>query len=113
MSYKSEIISQFVVLLSPYAPHISEEIWQLLGNNESVTKAKWPIFKQEYLVEDNFTYPVSFNGKMRFTLELPANLDKNQIEKIVLEQKQTIQYLQGKEPKRIIIVPKKIVNIVC
>ena len=110
---KSEIISQFVVLLSPYAPHISEEIWHLLGNNESVTKAKWPIFKQEYLVEDNFTYPVSFNGKMRFTLELPANLDKNQIEKIVLEQKQTIQYLQGKEPKRIIIVPKKIVNIVC
>jgi leucyl-tRNA synthetase len=110
---KSQIISNFVVLLSPYAPHLSEEIWQLLGNKESVTKAKWPEFNEKYLVEDNFTYPVSFNGKMRFTLDLSANLNKEQIEKLVLEQEQTIKYLDGKEPKRIIVVPKKIVNIVC
>jgi len=110
---KSQIISNFVVLLSPYAPHLSEEIWQLLGNKESVTKAKWPEFNEKYLVEDNFTYPVSFNGKMRFTLDLSANLNIEQIEKLVLEQEQTIKYLDGKEPKRIIVVPKKIVNIVC
>jgi leucyl-tRNA synthetase len=110
---KSAIISDFVVLLSPYAPHLSEEIWQLLGNKESITKAKWPVFNEQYLIEDNFTYPISFNGKMRFTLDLPTNLDKAQIEKTVLELEQTIKYLEGKEPKRIIVVPKKIVNIVC
>ena len=107
------IISDITILLSPYAPHISEEIWELLGNKESITQAKWPAFNEQYLIEDNFTYPVSFNGKMRFTLELPANLDKAQIEKTVLELDQTRKYLEGKEPKRIIVVPKKIVNIVC
>jgi leucyl-tRNA synthetase len=110
---KSAIISDITILLSPYAPHISEEIWELLGNKESITQAKWPAFNEQYLIEDNFTYPVSFNGKMRFTLELPANLDKAQIEKTVLELDQTRKYLEGKEPKRIIVVPKKIVNIVC
>ena len=110
---KSAIISDFAILLSPYAPHLSEEIWQLLGNKESITQAQWPVFNEQYLVEDNFTYPVSFNGKMRFTLDLPTNLDKAQIEKTVLELDQTIKYLDGKEPKRIIVVPKKIVNIVC
>ena len=84
-----------------------------MGNKESITQAQWPVFNEQYLVEDNFTYPVSFNGKMRFTLDLPTNLDKAQIEKTVLELDQTIKYLDGKEPKRIIVVPKKIVNIVC
>jgi leucyl-tRNA synthetase len=110
---KSAIISDFVVLLSPYAPHLSEEIWNLLGNNTSVTQASWPKFVPEYLAEDIFTYPVSFNGKMRFTLELPTNLNKEQIEQLVMEHDQTSKHLQGKLPKRIIVVPKKIVNIVC
>ena len=110
---KREIISDFTILLSPYAPHLSEEIWSKLGNESSVTTAKWPIFNPEFLIEDNFTYPISFNGKMRFTLDLASGLSKQEIEQTVMSQEQTLKYLDGKVPKRVIVVPKKIVNIVC
>ena len=111
-SKNKTIISQLVVLISPYAPHFAEELWQKLGNTDSVTLAQWPQFDEKHLQEDAFTYPVSFNGKMRFTMDLSSDLSKDDIEKVVLSFEKTIQYLEGKSPKRVIIVPKKIVNIV-
>jgi leucyl-tRNA synthetase len=111
-SKNKTIISQLVVLISPYAPHFAEELWQKLGNTDSVTLAQWPQLDEKHLQEDAFTYPVSFNGKMRFTMDLSADLSKDDIEKAVLSFEKTIQYLEGKSPKRVIIVPKKIVNIV-
>ena len=107
-----EILSELLVLASPYAPHICEELWSKLGNNDSISFATWPTFNPEHLVEANHNYPVSFNGKMRFMLELPTTLSKEDIEKEVMAHDKTAGYLDGKEPKKIIIVPKKIVNIV-
>lgn len=107
-----EILEGLVILLSPYAPHISEELWSLLGNEESVTKAAWPEFDPSVLVENIFEYPVSFNGKMRFKLELPTDLSKEEVEKEVLAAEMTAKYLEGKTPKKVIVVPKKIVNVV-
>jgi leucyl-tRNA synthetase len=109
---KSEIIRDLTVLLCPYAPYVSEEIWSLLGNNSSISDAVWPIFNEKYLLEDSFTYPVSFNGKMRFTLNLSNAFSKDDIEEAVLSHSKTIGYLDNKNPKRVIIVPKKIINIV-
>ncbi|MCH2223518.1 MAG: leucine--tRNA ligase [Crocinitomicaceae bacterium] len=107
------IIKDLVVLLSPYAPHISEELWVKLGNEPgTVGIAKFPVFNKEHLVEANFGYPVSFNGKMRFKLELPTNLSKDDIEKEVLANEQAQKWLEGKAPKKVIVVPGKIVNIV-
>lgn len=106
------ILENLVILLSPYAPHISEELWSLLGHNTSVTLAAWPNFDPSVLVENSFEYPVSFNGKMRFKLELPTDLSKEDIEKEVLAAEKTAQYLEGKTPKKVIVVPKKIVNVV-
>ena len=109
---KRDVLEPLLVLISPYAPHITEELWSLLGHQESISTAAFPEFNEAFLVEDNFNYPVSFNGKMRFNLELPASLSVQEIEKIVLENEQSQKYLEGKTPKKIIIVPKKIVNIV-
>ena len=100
------------MLIAPYAPHFAEELWEKLGHTESVTLASWPKFDEQHLKEDSFIYPISFNGKMRFTLELSADLSKEDIEKEVMNFEKTKQYMEGKNPKRIIIVPKKIVNIV-
>jgi leucyl-tRNA synthetase len=109
---KREILEPLLILISPYAPHITEELWSLLGHQESISAKPFPEFKETYLIENSFSYPVSFNGKMRFNLELSANLSIEEIEKKVLENEQTHKYLEGKKPKKIIIVPKKIVNIV-
>lgn len=109
---KRAILEQLVVLVSPYAPHIAEELWEKLGHTESIATAPFPQLNESYLVEDSFIYPVSFNGKMRFQLELPATLTSQEVEKIVLENEQSLKYLEGKTPKKIIVVPKKIVNIV-
>jgi leucyl-tRNA synthetase len=109
---KREVLEPLLVLVSPYAPHITEELWSLLGHQESISSEAFPEFNEAFLVEDNFNYPVSFNGKMRFNIELPAGLSVQEIEKQVLENEQTHKYLEGKTPKKIIIVPKKIVNIV-
>ena len=109
---KRHILKDLIVLIAPYAPHFAEELWEKLGHTESVTFANWPKFNEQHLKEYAFTYPISFNGKMRFTLELSADLCKEDIEKEVMAFEKTKQYMQGKNPKRIIIVPKKIVNIV-
>jgi leucyl-tRNA synthetase len=109
---KRRILEPLSVLISPYAPHIAEELWSLLGHNESVTKAKWPEFIELYTRENNFKYPVSFNGKMRFMLDLPVDMDNKQIEEAVLKNEQSTKWLEGKQIVKMIIVSKKIVNIV-
>jgi leucyl-tRNA synthetase len=109
---KREILEGLIILVSPYAPHIAEEIWQQLGHKTSVSTAEFPIFDASHLVESTKNYPISFNGKMRFTLELSLDLSKEEIEKAVLENEKTQAQLQGRTPKKIIVVPGKIVNIV-
>lgn len=110
--YKKAILEPLVILLAPFAPHISEELYQALGNNESVCDATFPIYNEEYLKETSVKYPISFNGKVRFMLELPADMSKEEVEKTALANEQTIKQLDGKAPKKIIVVPGKIVNIV-
>ena len=109
---KRAILSDLVILISPYAPHIAEELWFQLGNPESITGAQFPEFNPLFLVENTFEYPVSFNGKMRFKLELPADMPVAEVEKAALSAKESEKWLEGKPPKKIIIVPKKIINIV-
>jgi leucyl-tRNA synthetase len=109
---KRKILEPLLVLLSPYAPHITEELWSLLGNNESISTAPFPVFEPKHLVESAKNYPISFNGKMRFTLELPLDLSKEEIEKTVMAHEKTQAQLQGRTPKKVIVVPGKIVNIV-
>jgi len=111
-SNNKTILEQLVILITPYAPHIAEELWQKLGNNESVTLQAFPKFEAKYLVESSHKYPISFNGKMRFMLELPLDFSKEEIEKTVMEHEESQKWLDGKTPKKVIIVPKKIVNIV-
>ena len=109
---KKAILKPLAVLISPYAPHVCEELWSLLGNSESIDFAPFPILNEAYLVEDEIEYPVSFNGKMRFKLSLSAELSKEEIEEIVMKDEKVIQQLDGAKPKKIIVVPKKIINIV-
>jgi len=106
------ILESLAILISPYAPHIAEELWSGLGNKESIATAAFPIFNEAYLVESTKTYPISFNGKMRFTLDLPMDLSKEEIEKVVMDHEKTKAQLDGRAPKKVIIVPGKIVNIV-
>ena len=110
--YKKAILEPLVILLAPFAPHISEELYQALGNSESVCDATFPICNEEYLKETSVKYPISFNGKVRFMLELPADMSKEEVEKTALANEQTIKQLDGNAPKKIIVVPGKIVNIV-
>jgi len=107
-----EVLEPLVILLSPYAPHIAEELWNKLGNEESISEAPFPVFEEKYLIENTKVYPVSFNGKMRFTLELSLGLSKDEIESAVMSHEKTLHYLEGRTPKKVIIVPGKIVNIV-
>lgn len=109
---KKAVLQDLLIILSPFAPHISEDLWQTLGNTESITYAVFPKHNEAYLVESNHKYPVSFNGKMRFMLELPVNMGKDDIEAAVMAHEQTTKYLDGKTPKKVIVVPKKIVNFV-
>jgi leucyl-tRNA synthetase len=109
---KRSVLEPLLILISPYAPHITEELWSILGHKQSIAFEKFPEFNPEFLIEDNFSYPVSFNGKMRFNIELPATLSPAEVEKIVLEHENSQKYLEGKTPKKVIVVPKKIVNIV-
>lgn len=109
---KRAILEPLTILIASYAPHIAEELWSLLGHKDSITFAKFPDYKEEYMVDDSFAYPVSFNGKTRFKMELPLSMGIQEIEKEVLSSEEAIKYLDGKTPKKIIIVPKKIVNIV-
>ena len=109
---KKAILEPLAVLISPYAPHVCEELWSLLGNAESIDFAPFPALNEAYLMEDEIEYPVSFNGKMRFKLSLSAELSKEEIEEIVMKNEKVIQQLDGAKPKKIIVVPKKIINIV-
>ncbi|MCD8185154.1 MAG: leucine--tRNA ligase [Rikenellaceae bacterium] len=110
---KREILEPLTIVLSPFAPHITEELWHLLGHTTSVVKAAYPEFIPDFLVESSVHYPVSFNGKMRFTLTLSADMDPKTVEQTVLADENTQRYLEGKTIRKVIVVPKKIVNIVC
>ena len=106
------VLRELLILISSYAPHICEELWEKIGEKESITKATFPTFNPDYLVEAEFAYPVSFNGKMRFKLPLPTNMSKEDVEAAVLSDEQSAKYLDGKAPKKVIVVPGRIVNIV-
>lgn len=106
------ILEPLAILVSPYAPHIAEELWSALGHEGSIATVAFPKFEEKYLVESEKEYPVSFNGKMRFTIKLPLDLTKEQIQEIVLADERTIAQLAGNTPKNIIIVPGKIINLV-
>lgn len=109
-----EVLRPLLILLSPYAPHITEELWRLTGGESagSIVLAQWPQCDERYLVEDSFTYPVSFNGKTRFTIELPATMSPQEVEQVALAAPEAARWLEGKTPKKVIVVPKRIVNIV-
>ena len=109
---KRAILEPLVVLLAPFAPHIAEELYHVLGNESTVCDAAFPKHDEKYLAENTVKYPISFNGKVRFTLELAADLNPKQVEEIALADEQTAKYLDGKAIKKVIVVPKKIVNIV-
>lgn len=102
-----------LILLSPFAPHIAEELWSLAGHEGSITYAAFPQFVEDYIIESSFEYPVSFNGKMRFKLTLPRDMKAPEIEKLVREDENTIKYAADKPIKKIIVVPLKIINVVC
>ena len=109
---KRAILEVMSILIAPYAPHIAEETWHRCGHTTSVCDAEWPKCNEEYLVEDSINYPVQFNGKVRFTLSLPKDMPKEDVEKAVMENEQTDKYLAGNAPKKVIVVPGRIVNIV-
>ena len=109
---KQAILEPLAIILSPYAPHVAEELWSLLGHQDSVTKAHFPQWKEEYLVEDSYEYPVSVNGKMRFKITLSLSLTKEEVESSVLTTDEMHKYLNGDQPKKVIVVPGRIVNIV-
>ncbi len=109
---KREILEPMTILLSPFAPHIAEELWSLLGHGESITYASFPVFDPALAAEDNVTYPVSFNGKMRFTADLPKSFSPKEVEDSIRGMEQTARYLEGKTVVKVIVVPGKIVNFV-
>lgn len=109
---KRAILEPLLVLISPYAPHITEELWEQLGHAESIAFEAFPMCNEAYLQDDAFNYPISFNGKMRFQIELPLTLSVQEIEKEIMSREEVIKQLNGASPKKVIIVPKKIVNIV-
>ncbi|TFG78658.1 MAG: leucine--tRNA ligase [Flavobacteriales bacterium] len=106
------ILEPLIVIVSPYAPHIAEELWAQLGHTDSISTVPFPVFDAKYLVESTKEYPISFNGKMRFTLELPSDMGKEDIEAMVLAHEKTQKQLEGRTPKKVIVVTGKIVNIV-
>ncbi len=110
---KKEILEPLVILLSPFAPHITEELWSLLGHKESVSTAVFPEYVEAYTVEDSFEYPVSFNGKMRFKMELSKSLPPKEVEEAVRANENTAKYVGEKGIKKVIVVPGKIINVVC
>ncbi|MEE1022039.1 MAG: leucine--tRNA ligase [Muribaculaceae bacterium] len=111
-STNREVMDLFTRVIAPFAPHIAEEFWQMLGHEGSVADAAWPVWNEDYLKEDSVKYPVSFNGKARYTIEVPAGASKEDVEKAALADAGAEKWLAGKTPRKIIVVPGKIVNIV-
>ena len=109
---KKEILNQLVIVLAPFAPHVCEELWDTLGHADSVCDAKWPAYNEEYLVEDTINYTISFNGKARFNMEFPADETSEAIQSTVLADERSSKWMEGKSVVKVIVVPKKIVNIV-
>jgi leucyl-tRNA synthetase len=109
---KKEVLEPLVILLSSFAPHITEELWAKIGHRESIISAQFPIFNEDYIAAEDFEYPVSINGKTRFKLKIPLNLTREQIEEKVITAGEMKKYLDGNTPKKIIVVPGRIVNIV-
>jgi len=104
--------SRFIKVLSPFAPHIAEEIWEIYGNKGSIATEEYPAYDEKYLASDTFEYPVSFNGKLRFKIELPVDMAIPEIEKNVLAHPNARKWVEGKQLKKIIVVPNKIINVV-
>ena len=109
---KKEILEQLVITLAPFAPHVCEELWDVLGHETSVCDAQWPAYNEEYLKEDTINYTISFNGKARFNMEFAADEASDAIQAAVLADERSQKWIDGKTPKKIIVVPKKIVNVV-
>ena len=110
--HSSAILEPLAIVISSYAPHIAEELWSALGHEGSIATVAFPKFEPAHLVESDKEYPVSFNGKMRFTINLPLDLTKEQIEEIVMKDERTQKQLDGRTPNKVIIVPGKIINLV-
>jgi leucyl-tRNA synthetase len=108
----ADTATAFIKLLSPFAPHLAEELWHLRGNRETITYEPWPVCNDDYLKEEMFEYPVSFNGKMRFKLELPTGLTREEITAAVLADERSQKWMGGNKPSNIVVVPNRIVNIV-
>ena len=110
--HKKEILAQLLVLLTPYAPHITEELWHFLGNESSIIEEPFPELKQEYLVESTFTYPVSVNGKKRTEINIDLNITEDDLKKIVLENSTIQKWIEGNSFERIIYKPRQMINVV-
>lgn len=109
---KRAVLEPLLALLSPFAPHIAEELWHRAGHTDTVSAQPWPQYNEAFLTEDNFNYPVSVNGKLRFQIELPVAMDAQAVESVVLADERMAKWLEGNTPKKVIVVPKRIVNIV-
>ena len=109
---KRQVLTDLVKLIAPFAPHTAEELWQALGNGSTVCDAQWPKFDENYLKEDSITYSISFNGKTRFTMDFPADATQQQIQDAVLANEKAQSYINGQTIRKVIVVPRKIVNIV-
>ena len=110
--HKKSILEKFAVILAPFAPHVAEEFWAACGSNSSVLDAEFPEWEMKYVAQDTFPCPVSLNGKMKFTLDMPRDLSKDDLQEKVMENEQVKKLIAGKEIKKIIVVPNKIVNLV-
>ncbi len=107
-----KVLEQILVLLAPFAPHITEQLWHDLGNKTTICDAQWPEFNEEYLVEDTKTYPVQVNGKVRYNVVVPASATQAEVQAEALGHELAAKWLEGKEPRKVIVVPGRIVNIV-
>jgi leucyl-tRNA synthetase len=108
-----ELMRTLVALIAPFAPHIAEELWEQLGGEGSACDAQWPKFEEKYLVESTVKMGVAFNGKTRFDMQFAADADNNSIQEAVMADERTARYTEGKQIIKVIIVPKRMVNIVC
>jgi leucyl-tRNA synthetase len=110
--HKKAILEQLLILLTPYAPHITEELWHQLGNNETILDANYPVLEEKYLIETSKEYPISINGKVRANINIDLSAQQSEVEQIVLSNEIVQKWLDGNAPKKIIFVKGKMVNVV-